>query len=278
MPDPMYRRIADDLRRKIESGDLEQGSQLPTEIELRDTYDASRNTVRDAVRWLATRGLVETRPGHGTFVTGRVEPFVTTLIADAREPSVGGTTGLGGEDAIYSGEDAIYISSVSAQGRKPEQTVPRVEIQQASEMVARELGLGENTTVVSRHQRRMIDGTPYSLQTTFYPMDFVQRGAVRLYQAEDILPGAVSYLEDALGIKQKGWRDRITVRAPDANETGFFRLPDDGRVAVFETIRTSYDESGTPIRVTITTYPADRNQFIMIVGKVPAVAAGADPS
>jgi GntR family transcriptional regulator len=263
MPDPMYRRIADDLRRKIESGDLQQGSQLPTEIELRDTYDASRNTVRDAVRWLATRGLVETRPGHGTFVTGRVEPFVTTLIADAREPTAGAMTGLGGEDAIY-------ISSVSAQGRRPEQTVPRVEIQQASGVVARELGLAENATVVSRHQRRMIDGTPYSLQTTFYPMDFVQRGAVRLYQAEDILPGAVSYLEETLGIRQKGWRDRLTVRAPDANETAFFRLPDDGRIAVFETIRTSYDESGTPIRVTITTYPADRNEFTMIVGKVPA--------
>jgi GntR family transcriptional regulator len=263
MPDPMYRRIADDLRRKIEAGELSHGTQLPTEMELRETYDASRNTVRDAVRWLATRGLVETRPGHGTFVTGRVEPFVTTLIADAREPSASDLTGLGGEDAIY-------ISSVSAQGRRPEQTVPRVEIQQASGGVATELALGANVTVVSRHQRRMIDGTPYSLQTTFYPMDFVQRGAVRLIQAEDILPGAVSYLEETLGIKQKGWRDRITVRAPDSNETAFFRLPDDGRIAVFETFRTGYDESGTPIRVTITTYPADRNEFVMILGKVPA--------
>jgi GntR family transcriptional regulator len=267
MPDPMYRQIADDLRRKIESGELKQGSQLPTEIELREVYDASRNTVRDAVRWLATRGLVETRPGHGTFVAGRVEPFLTTLFADTREPSISDATGL-------SGEDAIYISSVSAQGRRPEQTVPRVEIQQASPGIAAELHLPVSTAVISRHQRRLIDDTPYSLQTTFYPMDFVQSGAVRLIQAEDILPGAVSYLEETLGIKQKGWRDRITVRVPDANETAFFGLPDDGRTPVFETIRTGYDEAGNPIRVTVTTYPADRNQFVMIVGKVPA--AGPD--
>lgn len=271
MSGPMYRRIADDLRRKIESGELGHGRQLPTEMELRETYDASRNTVRDAVRWLSTRGLVETRPGHGTFVTGEVEPFVTTLIADARELSAGDMTGLGGEDAIY-------ISSVSAQGRRPEQTVPRAEIQRASGLVAAELGLDDNVTVVGRHQRRMIDGTPYSLQTTFYPVDFVQRGAVRLIQAEDILPGAVSYLEETLGIRQEGLRDRITVRAPDADETAFFGLPDDGRIAVFETIRTGYDESGTPIRVTITTYPADRNQFIMILGKVPEAARDADRS
>lgn len=265
MPDPMYRQIAEDLRRKIESGDLSNGSQLPTEMELRETYAASRNTVRDAVRWLATRGLVETRPGHGTFVVGRVEPFVTTLLADPRRPSADESTGLGGESVIYS-------NAVSAQGRTPDESVPRVEIQQAGPMVAAELGLSESPSVVSRHQQRFIDGTPYSLQTTFYPMEFVQNGAVRLIQAENILPGAMHYIEQTLGIKQVGWRDKITVRSPDANEIAFFRLPDDGRIAVFETLRTGYDESGKPLRVTITTYPADRNQFVMMVGKVPAGA------
>ena len=44
---------------------------------------------------------------------------------------------------------------------------------------------------------------------------------------------------------------------------------DDGRIAVIEIIRTGYDESGQPFRVTITTYPADRNQFVMTAGEVP---------
>jgi GntR family transcriptional regulator len=264
MPDPMYRQIADDLRRKIESGELSNGTQLPTEMELRETYDASRNTVRDAVKWLVTRGLVETRLGHGTFVLGKVEPFVTTLYTDPREPSVDESTGLGGESATYA-------RSVADQGRKPEESVPRVEIQQASGVVAAELQITGDPSVVSRHQQRRIDGTPYSLQTTFYPMEFVQRGATRLIQAEDILPGAVSYIEKALKIKQVGWRDKITVRTPDSNEVTFFRLPDNGRVAVVETIRTGYDESGKPLRVTITTYPADRNEFVMDVGKVPVL-------
>ena len=79
MPDPMYRQIAEDLRQKIESGELGHGDQLPTELELREQYDASRNTVRDAVKWLITRGLVETRPGQGTFVVEKIDPFVTTL-------------------------------------------------------------------------------------------------------------------------------------------------------------------------------------------------------
>lgn len=260
MPDPMYRQIADDLRRMIESGQLGHGTRLPTEIELMERYSASRNTVRDAVRWLATRSLVETRPGQGTFVAGTVEPFITMLSSEMIRTGLGGDyIGLGGDE----------VADASAERRHPDDSVPRIEIQQASELVQAELQLAGDLTVVSRHQQRRIDGTPYSLQTTFYPMELVQRGAVRLIQAEDLVPGAVTYLEQTLGIKQVGWRDKITVRPSDATETAFFRLPEDGRIAVFETVRTAYDESGTPLRVTITTYPADRNQFVLIAGEVP---------
>src|SRR5690242_7786041 len=121
MAEPMYRQIADDLRRKIEVGELRRGGQLPTEIDLREQYDASRNTVRDAIKWLTTRGLVETRPGQGTFVTERITPFVTTLTG---EPSSGG------------GDEAVYKAEVVASSRVPETSEPRVEIQRATASVA----------------------------------------------------------------------------------------------------------------------------------------------
>jgi len=143
MPDPMYRRIAEDLRQKIESGDLGHGTQLPTELELRDRYDASRNTVRDAVRWLITRGLVETRPGQGTFVVEKIDPFITTLTAELE-------TGLGGEGAAYASE-------VTARSRRPTVTVPRVEIQQAAGVIARELRLdgGQPASAASHRRYRL---------------------------------------------------------------------------------------------------------------------------
>src|SRR5260370_984490 len=214
----MYRQIAEDLRQKIESGALERGKQLPTELDLREQYDASRNTVRDAIRLLITRGLVETKPRQGTFVVQKIKPFITTLDS---------VTGLGGEG------DA-YVTVVSASGRTAQDSVPRIEIRPATGVIAAELQIAEGTQVVSRHQQRLIDGTAYSLQTTFYPMSLVEQGAARLIQAEDIRTGAVRYLEEALGIKQAGWYDRITVRTPDATETTFFKIPEDGRIAVFE--------------------------------------------
>jgi GntR family transcriptional regulator len=260
MPDPMYRQIADDLRQKIESGAMDAGAQLPTELELREQYDASRNTVRDAVKWLIGRNLVETRPGQGTFVVEKIDPFVTPLNL---------ASGFGGEEG-----SSDYAIEVTARRRTPRVTAPRIEIHQAAGVVAGELQLGEGSTVVSRHQRRFIDDTPWSLQTTFYPMTFVAQGAADLIMAEDKPDGMVRYLEERLGIKQVGWRDKITVRAPDPTEAAFFKLPNDGRIAVFENFRTSFDDSGRPLRLTVTAYPADRNQFVIDVGRLPDEIAG----
>ena len=71
MAGPLYRQIAEELRRRIDSDELRQGDQLPTEDELMAQYQASRNTVRGAIRQLTTRGLVNTQHGRGTFVTER---------------------------------------------------------------------------------------------------------------------------------------------------------------------------------------------------------------
>lgn len=264
MAEPLYRQIADDLRRRILSGELPEGDQqpLPSEIELMDHYEASRNTVRDAIKLLVTRGLVETRPGQGTFVIERINPFVTTLTADPQ-------TGRGG------GEEDVYIAEVESTGRTPTTSEPRVEVQRATPSIADALRITEGDQVVSRHQQRFIDGTPFSLQTSFYPMSLVQRGAARLIEATDIPEGTVAYLADTLGIKQTGYRDSIAVRVPNENEAGFFRIPSDGRVPALEIYRVAFDEQGGRIRLTVTVYPADRNRLVFNVGEVPRRQAGA---
>jgi GntR family transcriptional regulator len=252
----MYRQIADDLQRRIESGELARGAQIPTEIELREHYEASRNTIRDAIKWLITRGLVETRPGQGTFVIEKINPFVTTLTGDPE-------TGRGG------GEEGVYVAEVARSKRVSEITEPQVEIQKAERPVARSLRIEEGAQVVSRHQQRFIDGTPWSLQTSFYPMSLVQRGAIDLIQATDIEGGTVAYLAKECGVEQAGYRDTIAVRTPDETEVRFFKLPADGRVPVFEIYRVGFDKEGYRFRLTITVYPADRNRLRVDVGEVP---------
>ena len=52
-------------------------------------------------------------------------------------------------------------------------------------------------------------------------------------------------------------------------ETGYFDLPTDGHVQVVEIRRTAFDEDGNRVRLTVTVYQADRNRFLINVGKVP---------
>ena len=144
-----------------------------------------------------------------------------------------------------------------------------MEVQPPPPAIAQSLGLKGGNQVISRHQQRSIDGTPYSMQTTYYPMKFVtEKGATRLLEARDIEGGVVDYLR-RLGIDQIGWRDQFILRPPDGNERTFFNLSDRVQVAMLCVQRTGYDEEGNPIRVTVTIYPGDRNQFEMEAGKVP---------
>lgn len=260
---PMYRQIAEQLREQIESGELQPGRQLPTETELGEVHRASRNTVRDAIKWLISLGLVETRPGQGTFVAEKPDPYITTLTADPKGP---------GDDKVLIGSDesSRHESEVrQSPGRKPSYSEPQVEIQEASNDVAAGLWVTKGTEVISRHERRYIDGTPWSMQTSYYPAEFADRGAGRLRSARNIKEGTVKYLAETLYIRQVGYRDWITVRVPNAIEADFFKLPSDGRVPMCEIFRTAFDGNGQPMRLTVTVYPADRNQFIVNVGSVP---------
>jgi len=253
-----WRAIADDLIKKIDSGEISGGQQLPTELELQIEYDASRNTVRDAVKWLIQRQLVVKRHGRGTFVTKKITPFPVEL-----SPPLG--SGPGG------GEGSAYVTAAEVQNRRPSVTEPRVEIRKATGLVAQQLQLAEGTRVVSRHQQRFIDDNPWSLQTTFYPMDFVMKGAERLVDAVDVEEGVVKYLEQELGLTQAGYQDLIAVRPPDQEESLFFDLSENAGVTLIELSRTAYTTVGEAIRFTVTVYPADRNMLYYNFGEVPEI-------
>jgi GntR family transcriptional regulator len=252
----MYHQIADDLRQRIASGELEQGSQLPTELELRDAYGASRNTVRDAIKRLTSQGLVETRQGQGTYVTRAIDPFVTLLSPD---PEIGVSSA--GE------ESATYLSRVNEQHRKASASQPKVEVMPCPREIALRLRITPGDQVISRHQVRYIDEIPWLLQTSFYPLELLNAGATRLLIAQDIEEGTVKYLAETLHLEQVGYRDWVTARGADNNEQAFFGLTHDA--AVFHVFRTAFDQHQTPMRVTVTVYPVDRNQLVFNFGDVP---------
>jgi GntR family transcriptional regulator len=259
-----YQQIADDLRRRVESDEWDVNTPLPTETDLMTEYAASRNTVREAVRVLVQQHKLETRAGQGTFITPKIVPFVTRLSTDPRTGQSGG-----GEEGL------TYPNSVNEQGRDAGAATPEVTVLKAPPKIAERLQIEEGKRVVSRFQQRYIDGTIWSLQTSYYPLEWVQRGAEGLLEPEDIPEGTVNYLAKTIGLKQAGYRDLLSARLSNDKEQDLFDLTPNH--TVIEVYRTSFTDEKKPIRVTVTVYPSDRNQLVYDLGTVPDAWEGPVP-
>lgn len=73
-PDPaspvyLYLQVADHIAARVDAGELAPGARLPAERELADEYGVSLQTARRAVAELRDRGLAQTVPVKGTFIT-----------------------------------------------------------------------------------------------------------------------------------------------------------------------------------------------------------------
>jgi GntR family transcriptional repressor for pyruvate dehydrogenase complex len=84
----IYERIVEQIQRLIHDGDLAPGDQLPPERVLAETFQVSRASVREALRALELRGLIEGRQGGGTFVRvlssdDLIPPMASALLAGA---------------------------------------------------------------------------------------------------------------------------------------------------------------------------------------------------
>lgn len=66
--EPLHRRIANDIERRISTGEWKPGFRIPTEAELILDYGCARMTVSKALSDLASRGLVIRRKRAGTVV------------------------------------------------------------------------------------------------------------------------------------------------------------------------------------------------------------------
>ncbi len=65
---PFYIQIKEQIKRMIQEGLLTEGEQLPTERELSETLNISRNTVSTAYEELKRERIIDSSPGRGTFV------------------------------------------------------------------------------------------------------------------------------------------------------------------------------------------------------------------
>ena len=139
------RRIYLLLSERIGSGAVLPGARLPGEPTLAAEYGVSRMTARRALDQLAQAGLVERRPGAGTFV--RDPGMVRAIRADL----------------------ADVFADLKAMGRRTGVRLLSFAYGVPPEAVARALRLARGERTQRSVRVRLIDGTPFSWLTTHVP-------------------------------------------------------------------------------------------------------------
>ncbi len=71
--------IVEQLVEHIQNGSLQAGDKLPSERQLMQMLGVGRSSVREALQGLVMMGLVEMRPGHGSYVKSNLHSFIPDL-------------------------------------------------------------------------------------------------------------------------------------------------------------------------------------------------------
>jgi GntR family transcriptional repressor for pyruvate dehydrogenase complex len=94
-PSRLYQQIVHQIEENVQKGSLKPGDQLPAERELAQQFGVSRTAVREAIKTLHEKGLVEALPGRGTFITdGPTRSMRQSLDRILKGDEAGGTAAL----------------------------------------------------------------------------------------------------------------------------------------------------------------------------------------
>jgi GntR family transcriptional regulator len=254
---PLYQQIAESIRKKIDNGDYPPGAELPSERELMELFDASRNTVRSGLKELVGKGLITSSQGRAYQVAKR-EMFVLNMSRF--------------EDLQFSSpEDGdSYDNEVLHAGRVPRQEF-RVQLVELPADIAERLRVDPSSSAVLRYCLRFVDDTPWSTQATYYPQWLVDEHP-RLAEPRNIDEGTTRYLAGR-GIDQIGFFNEVETRMPTPLDARELQMGP-GAPALIWT-RTGYT-ADRPVRCTISTFHGNLNRLTWEQGDLRALGPEAE--
>ncbi len=224
---PIYLQLEDLLRQQIETGQLNPGDRMPSEMELAAMYGISRMTARRATDSLVTDGLLLRQPGKGTFVANPKVPF----------PGV----------TISSFSHSMRVLGLSVTSR-----VLDLELIPAVPQVAHELHLSPDQPVVFLRRLRLINHEPMALMSSYMHGSFYEA----LQNADLSNRPITQIMEEASGVKPAFSRDHIEASLAHSEEAELLAIRKGAPVLLLRGV--IYEANGTPVRFSKVVYRADR--------------------
>lgn len=260
---PLHLRIADDIRMKIESGELPPGASLPTLAELAAQWSCSLNTARGAIALLRTQGLITS--GRGRAPTVRIPPRRAVRSSERHQMEKDLALRPEPERALVGEAETNHGISIHEQ-----QFSARYSIVSADDDVAHALGIQVGDQVL-RRQYQAVDpktGHQLSYSVSHIPLALVEANPALLDENNEPWPGGTQHQLLTVGIEIMRIVDEVTARMPTTVEAQMWDLPDG--VPLILCRRISYDASDRPVEISDAYYPADRTELKFVTQLKPA--------
>lgn len=231
-PIPLYYQLAEHLKEQIHAKELAIGAQIRPERELAQQMGVSRMTARQAVGYLVNEGLLEVKPGVGTFVA---QPKLT--------------------------HNALHLAGFSEEmarlGSRVVSTVLQQEITSPPKRIAEQLQLAPHEAVVTVVRLRQVDQTPLLLETSHLPAQRC-RG---LESANLVECSLYTLLETTYQLTVH--RSTQTLEATTVNEyeQQLFHLAPGTAMLLVEGV--TYDQQDRPFEYFKALYRGDRFKFVL---------------
>jgi GntR family transcriptional regulator len=234
---PLHRQVRTALQEMIEGAEYGPGDRIPSERELSERLGVSRMTVRRAIEDLTGLGLLERRSTSGTFV---------------REPTV--LRGVGGP--------AMSLSQrLRAGGAEPGSRLLSFEAKPAPRKIAERLRLSVGERLVVSRRLRLVNGQPFSLETSYLPQALVPGLA-----AADLVAGSLyQTLRERYGLAIGTSEDTISLSRATPDEAELLEIEADAPVLLLRSVVA--DTTGRPVEYLVSVNHPDRVAF-RVTGRV----------
>jgi DNA-binding GntR family transcriptional regulator len=244
---PLYLRVAEELRGRIESGELPPGTRLPSVAEISKQYGGSNSIATGAYKVLVDDGLVVSRHGAGHYVRSTETPEL--LVRQHRRRS----------------EDSPFAEGAARQGAvgtwRHDSTTAT-----ADERVAARLGIQPGDAVMHTSYTYLADEQPVQLAESWEPLAVTGQSLVALPEVGPYAGIGVAARMRVLGIDVDDPVERVRARMATRQEAQGLGMTPPGPVLAIE--RTYYDQAtGRAVETADIVMRGDR--WVSVYGQPP---------
>lgn len=244
---PLYLRVAEELRSRIESGELPPGTRLPSVAEISRQYGGSNSVASGAYKLLVDEGLVVSRHGAGHYVRSHDTPEL--LVRRHRKRS----------------EDSPFARGTAEQGAVGTWRHESVT-EQASEKVAARLGIDVGDPVMHTSYTYLADEQPVQLAESWESLALTGQSLIALPEVGPYAGVGVAARMRVLSIDVGEPVEKVHARMATRQEAQGLGMTPPGPVLAIE--RTYYDQAtGRAVETADVVMRGDR--WVSIYGQEP---------